>query len=320
MSFQEAQAKISQVVKDIEELKVQGATAVAESSFQALKLFLQSYEDDPAKLDLFLAEFEKTGLSLVNARQNEPLARNGLKFVLNKFKTENGFIKTVPEAVGIMTGLMDRFMQMLVEAKSLIVQSSLPEMSKLNGIMTHCHSTTVENLCIEVNKARAGKGFSVVATETRPMFQGRTTATNLFNAGVDVKLIIDAAVASFLVGDWNIPVDAVLIGCDEILSTGDVVNKVGSYAVALSAYHAGKPLYVFGTMLKMDPSTVYDRPEIEMRDSKEVWAEAPAGLKIVNPAFEVVPHDLITGFITERGIVKPEEIERAVSDAYGLIW
>lgn len=311
---------VQQIIKDIETIKIQGATAVAESSFEGVKIYLQGYKDTDKSFDLFMVDVEKVGLQLVNARPNEPLARNGLKFLLNTFKIRYPGLNDRDEATQHLIEIMDEFLELLKKAKVQITEVGVNNFAELEGVMTHCHSSTVENVCEGVNERRGEKGFSVVATETRPRFQGRITAKNLLEAGLDVKMVVDSAVTSFLVGDWDVPTDVVFIGCDEIAVNGDTVNKVGSYSVALSAYYAGKPVYVVGTLLKLDPSTIYDRPRIEMRSGSEVWEDAPEGLQIINPAFEIIPASFITGFVTEFGIVKPPDVERELGKHYDWLW
>ena len=314
-------SEVTQIIKDIEDVKIQGATAVAESSFEGIKIYLRGYKESPdASFELFMAEVEKVGLQLVNARPNEPLARNGLKYLLNMYKVRYPGEKDVSQARDHLVTVMDEFLELLSGAKSRITEVGVNNFADLEGLMTHCHSSTVENVCAGVAERRGDKGFSVVATETRPLFQGRITAKNLLEAGLDVKMVVDSAVTSFLAGDWNIPVEAVFIGCDEIAVNGDTVNKVGSYSVALSAYYTNKPVYVVGTLLKLDPSTIYDRPRIEMRDGSEVWPDAPEGLKIINPAFEIIPAEFISGFVTEFGIITPENVEKELGKQYDWLW
>jgi ribose 1,5-bisphosphate isomerase len=312
--------KIQQIIKDIEEIKIQGATAVAESSFEGIKIYLRGYKDAGKSFDLFMVDVEKIGLQLVNARPNEPLARNGLKYLLNTYKIRHPEVEDIGDATVKLIEIMDEFLELLKKAKMQITEVGVNNFAELEGVMTHCHSSTVENVCKGVDERRGEKGFSVVATETRPRYQGRITAKNLLDAGLDVKMVVDSAVTSFLVGDWNVPTDVVFIGCDEIAVNGDTVNKVGSYSVALSAYYAGKPVYVVGTLLKLDPSTIYDRPRIEMRSGDEVWEDAPEGLQIINPAFEIIPAAFITGFVTEFGIVKPKDVERELGKHYDWLW
>ena len=78
----------------------------------------------------------------------------------------------------------------------------------------------------------------------------------------------------------------------------------------MAAKSSSRPLFVVSPLLKVDPNSNHREISIEIRESKELWSEAPKGLKMFNPAFEIVDKDLITGFMTEFGIIKPAEIKR----------
>ena len=325
--------EITKIIDDIKTIKIQGATAVAEATFKGITIYLRGYTvpvlgeggstvsfKGTTELSTFLRDVERIGLELASARPNEPLARNGLKYLVNMHKIRYPSENSVEETREHLLEIMEEFLTLLAKAKDRIVEVGVNNFGGFEGILTHCHSTTVERVCQEIHTKKNGKSFSVVATETRPLYQGRKTAADLLASGLDVKLIVDSAVTSFLAGDWDIPVNAVLVGCDEIAVNGDTVNKVGSYGVALSAYYASKPVYVVGTLLKLDPSTIYSRPRIEMRSRKEVWEEAPDGLVIINPAFELIPAEFIAGFLTEFGIIKPSDVERELSRHYDWLW
>ena len=157
-------------------------------------------------------------------------------------------------------------------------------------------------------------------TETRPLLQGRITAANLINAGVDTTLLVDSAAESIIIGRGNEPVDIVFTGADELTIHGDAINKIGSFGIALAAYYASKPLYVVSSLLKVNPATAYSDVQIEMRSNEEVWDNPPKGLKLYNPAFEVIPNKLITGYITEAGIIKPEDLARTVHEKYDWVF
>lgn len=311
--------EVKQIIEDIEKVKIQGATAVAEATFKGIKIYLDGYKEI-SNFEVFLADAEKVGFMLSKARPNEPLARNGLKYVFNMYRIKYPGKEDMSSARRHLSSIMDDFLVLLEGAKKQIVTVGVSNFSRIEGAFTHCHSSTVEHVFEEITKLREEKGFSVVATETRPLYQGRITAQNLLNKGVNVQMIIDSAVTSFLAGDWGIPIDVVFIGCDQISINGDTLNKVGSYAVALSAYYAGKPLYVVGTILKLDPATIYDRPRIEMRSAGEIWHDAPEKLTIINPAFELIPHEFISGFVTEFGVIKPEQVEKELSKHYEWLW
>jgi ribose 1,5-bisphosphate isomerase len=325
--------KVQQIIKDIKEIKIQGATAVAEATFDGLKEYLSHYDATSKPFGAFVSDIERVGYSLATARPNEPLALNGLKFVMTMFKIRNPGLTDVETARKALIDLIDEFIRLLDDSKKKIVEYGIKEFSGLDGVMTHCHSSSVEKLIKGIVDSKGPhEWFSVVLTETRPRYQGRITAKNLTDIGIESLMIVDGAVTGFLAGNWkgsdisgdwgqwDIPVDAVFIGCDQIMFNGDTINKIGSYGIALSCYYTSKPLYVVGPLLKMDPSTIYKNPKIEIRDPKEIWKEAPDKLKILNPSFEIVPHQLITGFVTEFGVLKPDEIDEKFGDNYQWIW
>jgi methylthioribose-1-phosphate isomerase len=158
--------------------------------------------------------------------------------------------------------------------------------------------------------------FTAVCTETRPRYQGRKTAVELLDAKIDTTLIADSAAESFVIGRGSKSISEVFIGCDAITMAGHCINKIGSWGIGMAAYKAGKPMYIVTPLLKIDTDTAYHEIEIEIREDKELWKEAPRGLEMYNPAFEVVDKDLIQGFITEFGILKPSEIADVVKKEY----
>ena len=152
-----------------------------------------------------------------------------------------------------------------------------------------------------------GRNFQVICTETRPAFQGRITAKEMLSMGVKTTFIVDSAARSFMHD-----ADMVIVGADAITSEGNVVNKIGTAAIALLAHEARKPFYVVSELLKFDPATLYGEYEkIEERSRDEIWKEAPPELNVRNPAFDVTPRDLIHGIICEEGIVSPQSVGRS---------
>jgi methylthioribose-1-phosphate isomerase len=154
-------------------------------------------------------------------------------------------------------------------------------------------------------KAEAGEPIEVFACETRPLLQGaRLTAWELNDAGIPVTVLIEGAAPTLLARGG---IDAVIVGCDRVAANGDVANKIGTYALAIAAHHHGVPFYVAGPRSTLDPATATGAEiEIEQRDGGEV--RAVAGLDVTtavwNPAFDVTPAELITGLITEVGVLR----------------
>jgi methylthioribose-1-phosphate isomerase len=161
-----------------------------------------------------------------------------------------------------------------------------------------------------------GRAPHVLVPETRPLLQGsRLTAWELTRAGVPCTLISDGMIASRLrLGD----VTCAFVGADRIAANGDTANKIGTYALALAARAHGVPLYVLAPTSTIDPATPDGAAiPIEERAPEEVagWRgqrTAPAAVAVWNPAFDVTPAELITGIITDRGVVPPAELARVI--------
>ena len=181
------------------------------------------------------------------------------------------------------------------------------------NIMTHCHSGSVVKILTTARDQ--GKKIHVYNTETRPLYQGRRTSNDLVKVGVPDTMITDDTAPFFVdnIYDSHVDIDMVIIGSDCIKLNGDVFNKVGSFAIAMAAWHSGIPVYIVGSLMKVDGN---DTVQIEKRDGKELRAEAPKGLEILNFAFDRVPAKFITGIITEYGIIAPKDIKKYVKEYY----
>jgi methylthioribose-1-phosphate isomerase len=157
----------------------------------------------------------------------------------------------------------------------------------------------------------AGKKFKVYALETRPLLQGaRLTAWELQKNKIDVTLICDNMAASVM---KNKGVDMIFTGADRITANGDTANKIGTYMLAILARYHKVPFYVVA------PRTTFDLKmktgaciPIEERSADEVRnfagrLTAPKDVAVFNPAFDVTPHELISGIVTEYGIIRRPE-------------
>ena len=182
-------------------------------------------------------------------------------------------------------------------------------------IMTHCNAgalaTAGYGTALGVLRALkdSGKEFEVFVNETRPFLQGaRLTAWELCKEKIPATLITDN-MAGYLMQKGKI--DAVVVGCDRVAANGDVANKIGTYTIAVLARRHAIPFYVAGPTTSIDVNCAAGKDiPIEERDVKEVShifgkALAPNGIHILNPAFDVTSHDLITAIITEKGVIHP---------------
>lgn len=180
-------------------------------------------------------------------------------------------------------------------------------------VLTHCNAGALA--CVDYGTAlgvirsafHQGKNINVICDETRPRGQGaRLSVWEMQQENIPVKLIPDVA-SGYLMSQYKI--NKVVIGADRI-AKGGVVNKIGSLMVALAAKHFHVPCYVAAPLSTFDmDASVFDT-EIEERDGDEVryyggCRICPKGTEVINPAFDIVPKELITGIITENGIIDP---------------
>jgi methylthioribose-1-phosphate isomerase len=187
------------------------------------------------------------------------------------------------------------------------------------GVLTHCNTgglATAEYgtaLAVLFTAAERGRKFHVFADETRPLLQGaRLTMWELQQHGLDATLICDSMAAQVMKEGR---VQLVIVGADRIAANGDTANKIGTYGVAVLAKHHGIPFYVAAPLSTFDLTlSSGDRIPIEQRDPHEVThgfgkQTAPDSVAVYNPAFDVTPHELIAGIITERGVIAPVKAE-----------
>ncbi|MFQ5684627.1 MAG: S-methyl-5-thioribose-1-phosphate isomerase [Candidatus Binatia bacterium] len=188
-------------------------------------------------------------------------------------------------------------------------------LGRSSRILTHCNAgalaTAGYGTALGVIRAmkEAGRAVEVFVNETRPFFQGaRLTAWELKKEKIPFTLLTDNMVGYLM---QRSKVDAVVVGCDRVAANGDVANKIGTYGIAVLARRHNVPFYVAGPTSSIDlncPSGTKVR--IEERDPREVshifgQSVTLRGVRIINPAFDITDHDLVTAIITEKGVITP---------------
>ncbi|MCZ2808974.1 MAG: S-methyl-5-thioribose-1-phosphate isomerase, partial [Candidatus Bathyarchaeota archaeon] len=246
----------------IRRLEVQGARNVAITAITAIE---EGAKRSKARgKEAFLNELSDAKEVLFASRETEPLMRNAIRHVIHA--VEKSEEKSVRELVDLVSQISSQFLESLERSKEKIATIGSKRISNHSKVLTHCHSSTVTHM---LRRAKLeGKSFEVICTESRPAFQGRITAKEMLDAGIETTLIVDSAVRYFM----N-EVDLVVVGADAITSEGNVINKIGTSMVALAAKEARTPFYVISELLKFDPATIHgDYEIIEERSSSEVWA------------------------------------------------
>jgi len=303
------------VAQAIRELKVRGAPAIGVTAALGIALGAKQYTQ--LDLDGFQQHMDTVCEAMAATR---PTALN-LFWAVDRMKR---VLTATP-----LTNVGDCQQRLLEEALAILkedvrVNQTLGKYGATiihdgDAILTHCNAgalaTAGYGTALGVVRAawEEGKKLHVFADETRPVLQGaRLTAWELQQDGIPVTLITDNMAGALM---QKQRVQCCVVGADRIAANGDVANKIGTYSVAVLAKAHGIPFYVAAPISTIDLQTLTgtDIP-IEERDPSEVRQVhgsrviAPMDVSVWNPAFDVTPARLITGIITERGILSPDEL------------
>jgi methylthioribose-1-phosphate isomerase len=300
--------KHKDIVKAIKSMVVRGAPAIGVSAAFGLAL-AASTSKAKSSIDL-MGELDTAYWEL---RSTRPTAINlfwGLDRVMNKAKTGTNMHdikdKVIDEAKKIAQEDIQNNMTLGLNGANLLYDGDV--------VITHCNAgalaTSAYGTALGVIRAakEAGKSIRVIATETRPVMQGsRLTTFELRHDNIDVTLIPDTAVGHIMSRGG---IKCVIVGADRILRTGHVFNKIGTYQIALMARVHQVPFYVAAPLSSFDFKSNLEDVPIEERRADEVLKigskrVAARGVSALNPAFDVTPPELITGIVTEKGILTP---------------
>ena len=296
----------------IKTLAVRGAPAIGICAGYSIFCLAQQIEAET--FEEFYPLFKKASEYLNSSR---PTAVN-LSWALNrmdKLVCDNKD-KSVAEIVELMGEEAVKIQEEDIAMCKAISEYGLSLLKEGDGVLTHCNAgplaTSKYGTAIGPMLMAQEKGINVkvFADETRPLLQGaRLTSYELQKAGVDVTLICDNMASMVMKNGW---VQACFVGCDRIAANGDFANKIGTSGVAILAKHYGIPVYTLGPSSTIDLNCPNgDAIEIELRDPSEIrskFYEKPMALeevKCFNPAFDVTDHTLLSGIITEKGIIYP---------------
>ena len=313
-----------QMFEAIRTMIVRGAPAIGIAGAQGVTLYAQEL----AAKNLSFAEFQKQLLEkadyLVSSR---PTAVN-LFWAVEKqkeiIKKENSSVESLIDALkinGKKIELED------IEINKKIGNYGAMVVPKGATILTHCNAGALATggygtaLGVVRSAFANDPSVKVFADETRPRQQGaRITTLELVMDGIPVTLITDGMCSYFMKKGM---IDMVVVGADRIAANGDAANKIGTYTVAIAAKYHNVPFYVAAPLSTIDTSIKSgDEIIIEERSHEEVTVIngkriCPEGVNVINPGFDVTPHELIAGIITEKGILRPD-YKKSIADAFNM--
>lgn len=306
------------VAEAIRTLVVRGAPAIGVSGAFGMALaVLQSSSDT---LEGLLSDLENAKKILLETRPTAVNLSWGLEKIMEVAKQG----KTVSEIRDTVIARAKQMAEEDINTNKKMGKNGAELFQDNDTIMTHCNAgalaTVAYGTALGVIRAtkESGKNIKVIATETRPVQQGsRLTAFELKHDGIDVSLIPDTAVGYTMA---NGLVNGAIVGADRILRTGHVFNKIGTYQVATMAKQHNIPFYVAAPLSTFDLKSNPEDVIIEQRKASEVTGigdkkTAPNGIDVINPAFDMTPPELISGIITENGIVKPP-FEQSIKELF----
>jgi len=292
-------------------LQVRGAPAIGVAA--AIGLWVVIKDCPSSGFEAFYKKFSEEKTYLASARPTAvnlswALERMDRVCMANKDKPVSAIKKTLhDEALAIR--------EEDIAVCKAIGEYGLTLVKDGDGLLTHCNAGRLATVKYGTATApmylgaERGMRFHIYADETRPLLQGaRLTAFELHEAGLDVTLECDGMSASAMRAGL---INAVFVGCDRVAANGDFANKIGTSMLALAAQRYHVPLYCCAPTSTIDLKTPDGNAiPIEQRKAEEVttmWYKqrmAPEGIKVYNPCFDITDHDLVTAFVTEKGIAR----------------
>jgi methylthioribose-1-phosphate isomerase len=302
---------LDDVCEAIKKLRVRGAPAIGICAAYGILVYLS--QRSPANLPDARTHIQHAGDTLIETR---PTAVN-LAWAINRMRTtaESSTAGDVPELLQLLEQEASAILQEDIKLCHAIGKHGEALIKEGDGVLTHCNAGGLATsgygtaLAVLFTAHEKGRKFQAFVDETRPLLQGaRLTAWELMQAEIDTTLICDNAAAHTMATG---KIHKVIVGADRIAANGDTANKIGTYNVALLAHAHNIPFYVAAPYSTFDGS-LKDGTQIpiEFRDATEVTqgfgpTTAPQDVKVRSPAFDVTPEKLISGIITEQGVLSP---------------
>ena len=299
---------IAKKIEIIRKDRISGPVELANAAIDTL-LFAGNTLAEKSK-DEYIDSLYDIGWHLIRVRPNMAPVQNEVASILTFLGKE---LKSTSSLKVLQRALQLHITQHRTErkqAKENLQNNALKVLNKYDTLLTHSYSASVVSLLTDWAKPSR----HLIVTESRPLYEGHTVA-RLLSRVCRVTLITEAQVGH------QIPqVGAVVVGADSILADGSVVNKMGTYMVALAAKDFKKPFYVVADSSKFHPGSVIGMPiPEEKHDSYEIFAEQSAQVDISNIYSDSTPSRLINGIITESKILKGASIPAEVKKTGKLL-
>lgn len=289
--------QISELVQPVRDDLLSGAAEVALRAITIFQTVMQD-ETDPAELKKVLTN---TSEALIDAQPAMAPVFHLCNSVLLGIRSAN----TVDEIKNCCDESLTNFEKQLCDSAEVIADKVFELIPPGEVVFAYSFSSTVVS-CL-LNARAKGRFFRVACTEARPALEGNKLASRLAKGGIEVMHTFDNAMGLLL------PTCAVAFMGADCVGRPGVVNKVGSWLLAIACKELGIPLYaVAGTEKFVTDERLFEFERHE-RPAEEVWSDFPKGVRVLNRHFELIPFSHISGVVTEQGILKGEDVDSYVS-------
>ena len=291
-------SSVENILEDVRAMRPRGGSAFGYCAATAYKLIAEN--KSIMALDTLFGELEQVSKELLSEKPTMATIHNAKSLIVDNTRTLDGD-----------SGL-DNVRSCIINRANLFIERSsiaLDRIGEFGGnliqdgetIMIHSYSRSLMSCFAQAHEL--GKSFSVICTDSQPTKESRWAIHDLTSWGIETTFVLDAGMAMIISeADWC------LTGADSISNIGSVANKIGTYGVAILAREHGIPFFVAAPTSTVDMKLASgDAIPIEERKPEEVCQgmgarTAPQEVSIYNPAFDVTPHRLVSGIITEFGV------------------
>lgn len=289
----------TELQKRIDEIRLDNTSGAVELTLQAAEIFiLMTKMPAPRSKAEFLKDLTTVSTKLISSQPAmAPIFNlaNNILFGIEGFDETNRMVSGVQHIV-------NKFTEGVKSNGNKIITNTLDLFqAQPKKIMTYSYSSTVLNALISAHKA--GNQFEIICSESRPVCEGIALAKKLADQGIKVTIVVDSALFSILP-----EVDFVVVGADS-LSINGLVNKLGTYAIAVGANESNIDFYTLCGSEKFLPKE-YPLQLEDYRDPTEILPEPIENVNVMNIYFDLTPLKHLTGVITEDGITKVKELAK----------
>ena len=263
---------------------ISGSEEIVRKAIQIIKQQISYYPEEYTSMNDLIIMLRE----IIKIKKEMAALRNVLIYFIDFFQ------------LGVrVEDIADRVLEKLDNQRESLSEKLVPILSESKTIMTYSRSSTfVYSLFKLLDFKNREELPELIIFESRPALEGKKLALEASKAGFKVNYLVDAAMGLAI---KTFKPDIIIIGADAIFPNGNVANKIGCHALAMFAYQYKVPMYVTSSTLKLLMKAIPFA--IQSYKSTEVWLkDKPEDVKVFNPYFELIPANLISGFITEFGI------------------